>query len=274
MILRLASISKFRGKYKVYLLLRKLGLLSGKIRHKVGDVPFLVPADQWDFWRICGPDQYAIQRLTRLAKIVGRTAKEFTLYDLGADVGTVSVQLSRMSPQITRFIAVEPNPRSFSYLETNFRQLRAPSKALQCAVSDFVGDANFSFDKTMQSDHSGHLDSSDGHSVRVTTIDTLSSSQDVNIILKIDVEGEEQNVIKGARKTIETCDEAILFLEIHPGVITRSGVSPEAIFAEAESIREFKWVSADEGCPQVDRSRKFFAQFSPDRQHDIIGVSI
>lgn len=66
--------------------------------------------------------------------------------------------------------------------------------------------------------------------VKTQTLDSLLSEQDFTRpidMMKIDVEGAEVKVLRGARKTIAGSPNLIMFLDIHPHL----GVNPQEVFA-------------------------------------------
>jgi len=276
-LLTALSRLSYPGKYRVFNVLDRLGALSGDIHCKVGPYSCTVPADQFHFWRIGGPRNYQIRRIQRFAYDLNALNEPFDFFDLGADVGVVSLQIRRFCPRLRRIIAVEPNPKAFPYLRKNLAGLDVKTEAINAAVSNFDGTARFMFDSTQRSDHGGHLghlDSSGGQEVKVLTVDSIAGDHARAIALKVDVEGAEKAVFEGARKTLAASKSTLLFLEIEPGVVKRTGISPETIFETAESIRPFSWRLADEGTAAVDRGRPFFDQFSSDHQYDLIGASV
>lgn len=272
-MLGMLSRARYPGKYRVYRILYRLRLLSGAIHHNLEPYSFSVPADQYYFWKICGPQNYQVKRLGRFSSILNELEGGFVFFDLGADVGAVSVLIRRLCPYVRKIVAVEPNPNSFKYLRRNLAVLDIPTEAIRCAVSNFEGAARFSFIKQMGSDHSGHLDDLGEEEVDVARLDSIYDGGDVNIAIKIDVEGEEKKVLQGAASTLAMSRSARIFLEIHPDIVNRTGITPEEIFGAAEQIRPFRWCLAEEGLPQVDRSRAFFEQFSDKQQYDVIGIA-
>ena len=272
----LPALSRLRypGKYRVFNLLDRLGALSGDIHHKIGPYSCTVPADQFHFWRIGGPRNYQIRRIQRFAECLNALDEPFDFFDLGADIGAVSLQIRRFCPRLSRIIAVEPNPKAFPYLREFLAGLDVKTEIINAAVSNFDGTARFIFDFRKRSDHGGHLGSSGGEEVKVVTVDFIAGDHARAIALKVDVEGAESAVFEGARKTLAASTSTLLFLEIEPGVVKRSEIPPEAIFETAESIRPFSWRLADEGTAAVDRGRSFFDQSPSDHQYDLIGASV
>jgi FkbM family methyltransferase len=272
-ILQTLSCSAYPGKYRLYRGLLAAGLLSGAVHHKVGPYSCFVPADQFEFWRICGPQNYQRRRLRRFSDILNELNDEFAFLDLGADVGAVCVQIRRMCAQMNKIVAFEPNPKCFPFLKQNLDNLDITAHAINAAVSNFDGFSMFSFDDNRNSDHAGHLDNSGTTQVRVVRVDSVCGRDMVNVAIKIDVEGAEKAALDGARRIITRAKFVGIFIEIHPGVLKRTKIAVEEIFGIAEEIRSFTWTMPEDGLPDIDRKKKFFDQFPDNRQYDVIGIA-
>jgi hypothetical protein len=92
-----------------------------------------------------------------------------------------------------------------------------------------------------------------------------------NVVLKIDVEGQEEQAMRGARNLITASKRALVLLEIHPEVLEKTSTSPEQLFETLESIRSVDWLVPMMGNCSVDRNKPFFQQFER-KQYDLIGV--
>ena len=139
------SRARYPKKFAIFYLLDEKSLLSGAIRHKVGPYEMIVPADEFYFWKVCGPKNYQKKRVYRFAKILNSLESKFALFDCGADIGTVSVLIRWLCPNVQEIIAFEPNPNSFSYLCNNLQRLNIPNRAINAGVSNTDGFANFTF---------------------------------------------------------------------------------------------------------------------------------
>jgi hypothetical protein len=97
----------------------------------------------------------------------------------------------------------------------------------------------------------------------VTTVDALTLKA-TNVLLKIDVEGGEIGVIRGALRTLSEAEKAIVSVEAHPKVFGRTGIDPIMILRELAVIRSFKFIVAETGDANLDLSRPFFEQQKKD----------
>jgi FkbM family methyltransferase len=130
-----------------------------------------------------------------------------TVIDIGANCGYFSMVAASECSDI-RVIAFEPNPKLFRILREN---VEANGFSIVCedkAVSDHTGSSEFYL---AASDMSGSLehDFREQHqgvqSVTTVTLDDYLRGSDDSppMIIKIDVEGHEQSVLRGAGQTLE-----------------------------------------------------------------------
>ena len=139
--------------------------------------------------------------------------RDRTAIDVGANKGVYTHVLSELCAQV---IAFEPNPKVFRMLQHG---LRDNVIAHQVALSDQGGEAELFIPGT-QGKYSTQLgslrtrrDGVEGRIVRVPTR-TLDSYELRNVgFIKIDVEGFEQAVLRGARETLAR-NRPVILLEM------------------------------------------------------------
>ncbi|MEZ5845186.1 MAG: FkbM family methyltransferase [Geminicoccaceae bacterium] len=282
-LLREAMRREYRGKYRLYSTLRSWGWLSRSVTFHAGDLPARVPADEWTYWKYGGPWTYAGPRHDALARIACSQQGNFDAIDLGADVGVVALSLhKRMPGRIESLTAVEPNPRCFPLLEANLASLPYPVHCLPLAIGADCGSARLVCDRHSGSDHGGHVvpltgdgtaASGEDEIVPLTTLDDLVEPAKRGLLVKMDIEGQEQAALEGGRRALASRDCVVLMIEIHPDVLARIGGTPEDIMAAAEAIRPFEWWNSDPPVPKIDRNRPFLDQMPPAGQYDIIGLA-
>lgn len=267
------QLNEVKGKYRFYLLTAKL-FKHFVIKHQVGQQAFYVPYDQWCFWKNYGPNNYYLEEMLPFTDFINRNIAAFDFIDLGADIGTVSGLVKKHCPQLQQIIALEPNPSSFNILKHNHQ---LPAQVFNYAVSDFDGTCQFNFESEQASDHEGHIDPSKQGSTQVYSLDSLIEKNHMqlsqNIVIKIDVEGQEQAVFRGAKNTVMQADNVIVLLELHPDTLARDGLTAEGIFKEAEAVTNFKWLVPLLDNKEVNREIPFFEQF-PTQQYDVIGIAV
>lgn len=142
------------------------------------------------------------------------------VFDIGANVGIYTLLFSdRVGPD-GRVVAFEPAPRNVGYLRRHL-DLNGVANVLvvQAAVSDRAGRARFD---TADTASTGHLSAEGSLDVATTTIDDFVASTDcAPSQLKIDVEGAEVDVLRGAIETLKRFRPRIL-LATHSADLKRT----------------------------------------------------
>lgn len=136
------------------------------------------------------------------------------VFDIGANVGFYTLLASVLVGYSGKVVAFEPAPRNLRYLRSHLRMNRVSNvKIIEAAVSDSNGECQFDTgpDRSM-----GHISSNGGLVVKSVTIDRLVFACEVPppTHMKIDVEGAELEVLRGAAKTLATHRPGI-FLATH-----------------------------------------------------------
>lgn len=129
-------------------------------------------------------------------------------------------------------LSIEPNPkiRALLYKNVQINWSMAPVEIHECAVSENNGYVQFSVpaDRAANAGISISNPSKFDTSFIVETkpIDALTNGRSVDI-MKIDVEGFETAVLKGAAKTIENSPNIIIVLEWSIAQMKSSGFAPD-----------------------------------------------
>lgn len=263
------------GKYRLFEL-SKHKLSSYLVTYYIKNSEFSVPWDQWCFWKNYGPENYYLDEIIPFTKILNQEFTSFDFFDLGADVGVVSALVNKYCPNLNTIYAFEPNPKSFQILQKNIINISPNHKVYNKAISDFNGQCHFSFNNQLGSDHEGHIDKIKEGETEVSSLDTLFSEGNTlnsNLVLKIDVEGQELATLNGAKNIILSAEQVVVLLELHPDVLQRDKQTAEHILEAAEKIRSFRWIVPLLDNVEIDRKKDFYQQFDI-QQYDIIGISV
>ena len=134
-----------------------------------------------------------------------------TFIDVGAHIGSVIEEVMRLSPT-SRIVAIEAMPDKAERLRRMFPRIEVHA----CAVSETEGQATF-FVNMRQSGFSSLQRPSGSPAADVSSImvplrrlDALITSSEVDAI-KIDVEGAELGVLRGAEKLVADSRPTIMF---------------------------------------------------------------
>ena len=161
-----------------------------------------------------------------------------TFVDAGANKGDFALLASRIVGNNGKVVCIEPEPINFSWIGRSVH-LNSYRNVQLCnlALSDHDGEALLylgtkSGYHTLLSNAPGR--SQNSLKVKVRTLDSLLPELGIPSVnaLKIDVEGAELAVLKGAVKTISTNPKIVLFVDIHPLL----GVNPPEVFEYLASL--------------------------------------
>jgi FkbM family methyltransferase len=158
-----------------------------------------------------------------------------TVLDIGAYVGTHTVLAAKLTGPGGRVFAFEPSPSNFQYLAYHCRRNSRHASAFQSLVSDRAGE-RLPFHLLNDGDSTSNsmtFDESIGAATRTievesVTVDGFCAEHNARpAFIKIDVEGAESMVLRGAARVLHECRPTII-LALHPQWLP-GGVTPESI---------------------------------------------
>jgi len=138
--------------------------------------------------------------------------KENTFIDVGANSGVYSILSSKVIGCKT--IAFEPNTEAFERLIDNININRIDNKVspINKGVGSAVGELYFSNDADTENKVSINVRTNTSL-VPVTTLDNEMIISDAIYVLKVDVEGFEMEVLKGARNLLKSGKISCIIIE-------------------------------------------------------------
>lgn len=153
-----------------------------------------------------------------------------TAVDVGANIGFFTLLFARQVGPKGKVISFEPGPKSFRLLEQNIRENGYGNVVANNAA---VGDRNGAIDllvcRTGESDNRiAAADSADRDRVSVPlfSLDEYFPVSTRIDFLKIDVQGAEPLVLKGARRVIADNPQIKVVMEFWPQGMSEAGHSP------------------------------------------------
>ncbi len=184
--------------------------------------------DTWAKMAAGVADLFLFDALKSAAKVEGAC-----IWDIGAHFGYHSLVFASLVGPQGKVVAFEPNPANIGRFKMHLDRNPALAKRIilkEAAVADRTGETSFMMNDSIESGVStgSHLTgvntplTSDNYTlfkpqtVKLVTVDDLvaSSQAPAPTVLKIDVEGAEGLVLKGAAATIERY-HPLLLIEIH-----------------------------------------------------------
>jgi FkbM family methyltransferase len=237
---------KIAGGYRLLTYLVRSGLLDVVVEHSLGrDVVFGIPVFRAEN---CWDRQDLLEYESRLVDCFCHDLdllSDVVLFDCGADIGTFTALVCSRVSCVSRVIAFEPNPEVTAFLRQNLSRLGIPAEMFAKAVGSAEGWGRLVNPDYDSSDHARFFAAGEGP-LEVATVDSMRIRRR-NIGLKIDVEGGELDVLVGAKETIASAQNCVICFEVHPSVLSRTGIDPNGCFEFLRSLRPFEFMVAETG---------------------------
>jgi len=205
-------------KYKVYNRLGYFNYFGQKV---------FFPKDSLIFKLACEQGIYD----TKLLKYIKHfLKKDTTFFDVGTNIGLISLPIVTEKNFSGNVVSFEPTPSVLLHLKKT-REL-SPNKdkwkIIECAVTDFNGEIDFSVKNDVDSAYFGVSSSSDEQKIKVAcnTLDEIwkqLNMPEVSVI-KIDIEGYDFFALKGGAECIKK-NRPVIFIEWYEEYITRYGLT-------------------------------------------------
>lgn len=185
---------------------------------------------------------------------------EFIWVDVGANIGTLIWQLADKCKYVHAF---EPMPRLNNIIQNSaeynqFEKLILYNKAVGCTPGSVL---------MMDNDNSSVLDGNstqEGINIEITTLDIELQNVEKIDFIKIDVEGFELEVLKGAVGQLHK-HKPLLLVELHPRFLKNYGVDYMAVldFLEQHNYTIHYYSFLEEA--RLSRVSRFFSRYFPHR---------
>ncbi len=166
---------------------------------------------------------------TRIVKM--HLAQKDLFIDVGAHYGYYSLLAAEANERI-KILSIEPIAENFKLLQDNLTYngiSHERATCIQAAVSSKSGTT--SFFKSEASDNGSlyaHPSSETLAKINIATVcldDLIHTEKAQRIFIKSDTDGHELEVLRGLSKTLATCDDITLLLEMNPKMMIISGTS-------------------------------------------------
>jgi len=158
-------------------------------------------------------------------------SKSMLLFDVGASFGAFSVAAARFGGKV---VALDPSPFAAEMIgvQAELNECETSVKIVEATVSDTNGIVDVISSGVFSNGYfrvTKRYSKSELTPTRAITIDQLSREVGLPTHIKIDVEGHEGAVLRGAANTIRQ-SSPILFLELHNEIIRSEGGDPAMVF--------------------------------------------
>jgi FkbM family methyltransferase len=192
------------------------------------DVRMFFPAKRKGFGKfIFAFREYYEPELAYLEKILS-PGKLFV--DVGANFGVYTLVSSKLVGGTGRVLAFEPAAQSFATLQQNIELNHCSNvRAFQVALAHTRSTAwlNYGWDPVGNWLGKDRLAGNEGEAVQTEALDQLLQENGIDRVdaIKIDVEGAEELVLRGAIRCLSTQSPVVIF-EFNPACAERLGLSP------------------------------------------------
>lgn len=166
-----------------------------------------------------------------------------TVVDVGANIGDHSWAYACATRGVNsgRVLAFEPNETPFRCLTRNMAG-HGHATCIQKGLGEKPGRMGI-----IRSSNVGASYLTDGNDIEIVTLDSYELP--ACALIKIDAEGMELGILRGAEETVKRC-RPVLVMEINSGALERQGTSAYDIFVWLESMGYR--VEGNTGGPQYD----------------------
>jgi FkbM family methyltransferase len=203
-----------------------------------------------------------------LHEFVNRARRARGIIDVGANAGLYTYHAVAVSPQVP-LLALEPIAELAELLRANlYRNGRAVARVANVAASDTAGEAEFfvADSDEVSSLQSAHVQAYEGNAgsrrlVRTATLDQLVREHRFGHVdlIKIDVEGHELSVLRGATETLRIHRPAV-FLEVKSA---NANDASALLHANGYRLRRFdtSGLAETDDVPPEDRLANFLCEY-------------
>jgi FkbM family methyltransferase len=239
-----------------------LSWLFSDVRARLGLLTSYEPRRGWRFKSHPGAIRFAYraqeedpEQVSEFNQFIQLCSPGMRLFDLGCHFGLFSLAAVRFGGRDAGAIAVDPSPAAIRMVrfQCGINGLDDRVKTLRACVTDRRGtmhcvDAGVQSAGYFVSPEAGHEDA-DLTEVDTVSVDDLTERFGPPTHLKIDVEGHEISVLKGAERTL-TQHRPLVFLELHGDILRRGGETPKEVISHL-AMRGYSLREVD-GSPLAD----------------------
>jgi FkbM family methyltransferase len=221
---------------------------------KIYDIQLKVNRDTSDFnWY----QQRGVfeERVSPLYSMIAN--EEFShFFDIGANYGYISLLMKKHSSNI-KIIAIEADPRLVPVIKDNFELNHAHDiDVINAVVSDCCKvDSAFCINPNSSLDNRVNMPEWEQVSVPSLTLDKIISdhcNSDSKIFLKIDTQGFEQFVLKGAINSLNEMNNWMIKMEFAPNWLISQGTDPLVLLQDL--CRDYQVAEAPARVPYKNTS--------------------
>ncbi|MGI6589563.1 MAG: FkbM family methyltransferase [Candidatus Iainarchaeum sp.] len=222
-----------------FILRRKLTkLIDPLIKVKIGKYKILMPLSHELPYSLEVNPLYD-RALPRICTELSKKGLNPKIIDIGANIGdTVALIMEKTNAE---FLCIDGNEEFFPLLKQNTQRygksivlektyLGSKKQVIKAKINETKGTARL-------------IKNESGKTIKITTLDNLTKKHikfKTSDLIKIDTDGFEQTILKGAKETLNQ-GRPLLFFEFTPSAMIEQGENPMDIF---EYIQKFGYTKA------------------------------
>ena len=218
---------------------RSLDWLWDRAAFRLGRARRLAVLPHWSI--ACHPEAFRVMNEAQVAdpeqrreflSFVSYCSPGTFLFDIGAHFGIFSLATAHFGG---RAVAVDPSPAAVRMIElqAQLNGFHNAVQAMQAAVSDSCGVRHMLSSGVFSHGYFrfANRPTRELTEVVTTTVDEMVKQFGVPTHIKVDVEGHELSVVRGAKATLRASCPT-LFLELHNDMVRAEGRDPELVLDE------------------------------------------
>jgi FkbM family methyltransferase len=226
---------RFRGIPHLLWSARRHLTLPDGVYHTADGLTLSIPSNDYFAWMMVW-GYYSQDIVTLLSRYL-RPGDSYL--DVGAHVGYLALVAQRLVGSEGSVVAIDPDPQAFGYLTRNAMLNEAPMRCLQLAIADRAGTIEFGlapqlgWSTAVRSRHAS-VDAA-AVAVQANTLDAIVEKYHPDgtmpRLVKIDVEGFEPQVLRGARRVLDA-RKSCWIVEINSSALSANGATADAVVTE------------------------------------------
>lgn len=149
-----------------------------------------------------------------------------TVIDVGAHIGSMTIVAAACTGATGKVLAFEPVPKFATIMQANVAQNNLGKIISVFPFAVGANTQNIFINDNVKDDTTNHVATS-GTEVKQVTLDEHTNTIEAVALLKIDVEGYEIEVLRGAPETLKKT--RVIFIEFYTRNLEKLGYNPEEI---------------------------------------------
>ncbi len=185
-----------------------------------------------------------------------------TAVDIGANIGSYALILSKKVGNSGRVIAFEPDENNFKFLKKNVKNNKNIF-IYKLAVGNKNSSIKLYISKNWNVDHHTYKDSEDRieKTIKSITLDNFLKKDKKIDFIKIDIQGFDYFAIKGAKEIIKRQKHIAIVGEFWPYGLTQAGVNPRDYYELLKNLNlkiELEKKALDKS---MESNKKYYTNF-------------